>query len=129
MALGIVKIYLGSPFSANRRCSRSVGSWSVCRGQLSWTLRNRGGGGYSVLFNYQSFLSNLFSLAPSPLLFFSISCGQNRLLDVNFIELRNFIIYYHLNTRIKILPLATSQTAHLCHQFNHVSTANFNAMF
>ena len=24
MALGIVKIYLGSPFSANRRCSRSV---------------------------------------------------------------------------------------------------------
>ena len=37
MALGIVKIYLGSPFSANWRCSRSVGSWSVCRGQLSWT--------------------------------------------------------------------------------------------
>ena len=36
MALGIAKIYLGSPFSANRRCSRSVGSWSVCRGQLSW---------------------------------------------------------------------------------------------
>ena len=32
MALWIVKIYLGSPFSANRRCSRSV-----CRGQLSWT--------------------------------------------------------------------------------------------
>ena len=24
MALGIVKIYLGSPFSANRRCPRSV---------------------------------------------------------------------------------------------------------
>ena len=24
MALGIVKIYLGSPFSANRRCSRSL---------------------------------------------------------------------------------------------------------
>ena len=42
MALGIEKIYLGSPFSANRRCLRSVclrsvGSWSVCRGQLSWT--------------------------------------------------------------------------------------------
>ena len=32
MALGIVKIYLGSPFSANQRSSRSV-----CRGQLSWT--------------------------------------------------------------------------------------------
>ena len=31
MALGIVKIYLGSPFSANRRCS-----WSVCRSQLLW---------------------------------------------------------------------------------------------
>ena len=29
MALGIVKIYLGSQFSANRRCSRSVGSRSV----------------------------------------------------------------------------------------------------
>ena len=40
MALGIVKIYLGSPFSAHRRCSRSVGSRSVCRGQLSWTLGN-----------------------------------------------------------------------------------------
>ena len=29
MALGIVKIYLGSPFPANRRCSWSVGSQSV----------------------------------------------------------------------------------------------------
>ena len=29
---GDSKIYLGSHFSANRRCSRSV-----CRGQLSWT--------------------------------------------------------------------------------------------
>ena len=29
MALGIVKIYLGSPFSTNRRCSRSVGWRSV----------------------------------------------------------------------------------------------------
>ena len=37
MALGIVKIYLGLPFSANRRCSQSVCLWSVCRGQLSWT--------------------------------------------------------------------------------------------
>ena len=44
MALGIVKIYLGSPFSANRCCprsvcSRSVGSRSVCCGQLSWTRK------------------------------------------------------------------------------------------
>ena len=38
MALGIVKVYLGSPFSANRRCPWSVGSRSVCCGQLSWTL-------------------------------------------------------------------------------------------
>ena len=29
MAMGIVKIYLESQFSANRRCSQSVGSWSV----------------------------------------------------------------------------------------------------
>ena len=36
MALGIV--YLGLPFSANRRCPWSVGSRSVCCGQLSWTL-------------------------------------------------------------------------------------------
>ena len=30
MALGIVKIYLGLPFPANRRCSWSVCSRSVC---------------------------------------------------------------------------------------------------
>ena len=29
MALGIVKIYLETPFSANQRCSRSVCLWSV----------------------------------------------------------------------------------------------------
>ena len=28
-----------------------------------------GGGGYSVFVNYQSFLSNLFSLAPHPIIF------------------------------------------------------------
>ena len=39
MALGIAKIYLGLPFSANRRCSRSVGSRSVCRGKLSWNRK------------------------------------------------------------------------------------------
>ena len=38
MALRIVKMYLGLPFSANRRCLRSVCLRSVCRGQLSWTL-------------------------------------------------------------------------------------------
>ena len=66
-----------------------------------------GGGGYLVLVNYQSFLSNLFSLAP-PQLFFSISCIRNRLLRVSFIELLDFIIYQHLNKRTNILPLATS---------------------
>ena len=34
MALGIVKIYLGSPFSADRRCSQSVCSRSVVRVQF-----------------------------------------------------------------------------------------------
>ena len=46
---------------------------------------------------------------------------------MSFIELYEFIICQHLNTRIKILPLATSQIAHLCNQFNHVCTANFSA--
>ena len=92
-----------------------------------YLIRNRGGG-YSVLVNYQSFLSNHFSLAPLQL-FLSISCGRNRLLRVSFIELYDFIIYQHLSTRIKILPLATSQIARLYNQFDHVCTANFNAMF
>ena len=83
-----------------------------------------GGGGYSVLVNYQSFLSNLFSLAP-PQLFFSINRIRNRLLRLSFIEVFDFIIYQHLNKRTNILPLATSQIAHLCHQFNLVCTANF----
>ena len=86
-------------------------------------IRNKGG--YSVLVDYQSFLSNLFSLAPPPRLFFSISCGRNRLLHV----LNDFIIYQHLNTRIKIVPSATSQIAHLCDRFNQVCAANFNATF
>ena len=64
-----------------------------------------------------------------PQLFFSISCGRNRLFDVSFIEPHDFMIYQHPNTRTKILPLATSQIAHLCNQFNYVCTANFNAMF
>ena len=78
-----------------------------------------------MLVNYQLFLSNLFSLAPPPQLFFSKNCIRNRLLRVSFIELFDFTIYQHLNKRTNILPLATSQIAHLCHQFNHVCTANF----
>ena len=94
---------------------------------MYYKLRNRGG--YSVLVNYQSFLSNLFSLAPPPQLFFSINSIRNRLLRVSFIELFDFIIYQHLYKRTNILPLATSQIAHLCHQCNHVRTAYFQATF
>ena len=84
------------------------------------------GGDYSVFVNYQSFLSNLFSLAPPPpQLFFSINCIRNRLLRVSFIELFEYIICQHLNKRTNILPLATSRITHLCHQFNLVCTANF----
>ena len=86
-----------------------------CHQQIYYKLRNRGEGGYSVLANYQSFLSNLFSLATPPKLFFSINCIRIRLLRVSFIELFDFIIYQHLNKRTNILPLATSQIAHLCH--------------
>ena len=85
-------------------------------------------GGDSVLVNYQSFLSNFFSLAPFQVFFF-VNCRRNGLLNMNFIEQYDFIIYQHLNKRTKILPLTTSQIAHLCNQFNHVSTANFYATF
>ena len=94
-----------------------------CHQQIYYKLNNRGGG-YSVLVNYQSFLSNLFSLA-LPQLFLSINCIQNRLLRVSFIELLDFIIYQYLNKRTKILPFTTSQIAYLCNQFNHARTANF----
>ena len=97
-----------------------------CHQQIYYKLRNsRGGGGFSVLVNYQSFLSSLFSFAPFPELFFSINCIRNRLLRVSFIELFDFIIYQHLNKITNILPLSTSQIAHSCHQFSHVCTANF----
>ena len=87
-----------------------------------------GGGGYPV--NYQSFLSNLFSLAPLQLFFLcKLQTKYCRLLRVSFIELREFIIYQHLNRKTKILPLATSQIVHLCNQFNYVYTANFYATF
>ena len=45
------------------------------------------GGGYLVLINYQSFLSDLFPLtSPSPQLFSFIKNRRNRLLRVSFIE-------------------------------------------
>ena len=39
--------------------------------QIYYKLRNRGGGGYSALVNYQSFLSNLFSffIITTPIIF------------------------------------------------------------
>ena len=48
----------------------------------------RGRGGYSVLVNYQSLLSNIFQLAPPPppQLFFFIKYRRNRLLCVSFIK-------------------------------------------
>ena len=46
----------------------------------------RGGGGYSVLVNYQSLLSNIFPLAPNPQVFFFIKYGRNTLLRVSFSE-------------------------------------------
>ena len=48
-------------------------------------IRGKGGGGYSVLVNYPSFLSNIFPLAP-PQLFFFIKYKPNTLLHVRFIE-------------------------------------------
>ena len=44
----------------------------------------RGGGNYSVLANYPSLFSNIFSLAPQ--LFFFIKYKRNTLLRVSFIE-------------------------------------------
>ena len=64
-------------------------------------------GGYLVLVNYQSFPSNFFFLAPSQVFFF-VNCRRIGLLQVNFIEQYDFIIYQHLNKRTKILPLANS---------------------
>ena len=93
-----------------------------CHQQIYYKLMNTKEG-YSVLVNYQ-FLSNFFSVTP-PQLFFSINYIRNRLLGVSFIELFDFIICQHPNKIAKILPLATSQIAQLCNQFNHVCTANF----
>ena len=66
MALGIVKIYLGSPFSANRRCSWSVVSRSVCRGQLSWTLL------IITVRNFQLFSDRSFVAAFEPIFFLKL---------------------------------------------------------
>ena len=66
MALGIVKIHLVSPFSANRRCprsvcSRSVGSQSVCRGQLLRTLKQVFSVGRDILtLFYTGYLTMLY---------------------------------------------------------------------
>ena len=86
-----------------------------------------GGGLFSISYLQAISLKSLFISPPlsPPQLFFSINCIRNRLLRVSFIEVFDFIIYQHINKRTYILPLATSQIAHLCHQFNHVCSANF----
>ena len=94
-----------------------------------YTINLEIGGGYPVLVNYQSFFSNLLSLAPPPppaiIFLYKLQTKYCRLLHVSFIELYEFMIYQHLNKRSNILPLATSQIARLCIQFNHVYTASF----
>ena len=77
-----------------------------CHQQIYYKPRNKGGGGgYSVLVNYQSFLSNLFSSAPQ--LFFSSI--RNRLLRVSFVELFDFIIYQHLNILLQTEGLCSGK--------------------
>ena len=49
----------------------------------------RGGGGYLVLVNYPSLLSDIFPLA-SPTIIFFIQYKQNKLLRVSFIEIIEF---------------------------------------
>ena len=84
------------------------------------------GGGYSVLADYQSLLSNSFPLAP-PQIFFSMKYRPNILIRVSFTELLDFMIYQHVNKSTKFLPLATSHIAHLCNHFNHVCSVNLYA--
>ena len=76
-----------SAIKFDRKC-KNAEDW--CHQKTYYKLRNREGG-YSVIVTDQSFLSNLFSLAP-PQLFFSINCTRNRLLRVSFIALFDFII-------------------------------------
>ena len=54
---------------------------------------------------------------------FSIRYRQKRLLCVSFVEVQDFMIYQLVSKRTKILPVAISQIAHLCNQFNHVCIA------
>ena len=94
-----------------------------CHQQLYYKLSTGGGGLLSTSLLTIS-LKFLFISSP-PQLFFSKNCIRNRLHRVSFIELFNFIIYQRLIKRPKILPLTTSQVAHLCNHFKHVCIANF----
>ena len=67
-----------------------------------------GGGDYSLLVNYQSFLSNFFSLAPSQVFFF-VNSRRNGLLHGNFIEY-DFTINQHLNFTISHPPNSSLPT-------------------
>ena len=51
-----------------------------------YKLRNTGGGGYSVLVNYQALLLKYRSISPPPQSFFSIKYRRYGLLLVSFIE-------------------------------------------
>ena len=79
---------------------------------MYYKLRNKGNGegGYSVLVNYPSLLSNIFPLAPQ--LFFFIKYKRNTLLRVSFIEQQNFVIYQHVNKKTTMVSLATYHIAH-----------------
>ena len=68
-----------------------------------YTMNSGIRGGYSVLVNYQSLLSNIFPLSPPPHLFFFIKWRRNRLLRVSFIEQQDFMIYQHVNKKITML--------------------------
>ena len=68
-------------------------------------------GGYYVLVNYQSLLSNIFPLAHS-LNYFFIKYRRNRLIRESVTEQQDFMIYQHVNKRATVLSLATSHIAH-----------------
>ena len=51
-----------------------------------YKLRNMGGGGYSVLVNYQALLLKYRSISPPPQSLFSIKYRRYGLLLANFIE-------------------------------------------
>ena len=74
-----------------------------------YTINLEMGGGYLVLVNYQSFLSNLFSLVTHQI-FFSINCGRNRLLHVSFIKLYDSIMEGFISLEIFVYLFINSDS-------------------